>query len=65
MKCTCDTQYECNNIDFKRCSNCLAPMWCQCKRPEAEKALALRWIPRADVTSTVMPETALEVAKEE
>ena len=40
MKCTCDRKEDCNNQDMKRCDNCIAPLWCMCRRPEVIKRLS-------------------------
>ena len=35
MKCTVETDKECNNVDLSKCENCIAPSWCFCTRKGA------------------------------
>jgi len=34
MKCNQDENHICDNIDMRKCKNCLGPMLCFCTRPE-------------------------------
>jgi hypothetical protein len=37
MKCTVEEDKECNNINFEKCKECIAPTWCMCLRKGAAK----------------------------
>ena len=35
MECVCEPEKECNNEDFSKCKECIAPSWCFCTREGA------------------------------
>jgi len=43
MQCTQDETITCDNIDCKKCENCIAPLLCQCFRPEIVAMVDKLW----------------------
>lgn len=43
MKCTEAKHKECDNDDMEKCKECLAPMWCLCRRDAVVKMRNKLW----------------------
>ena len=43
MKCTQDKNHICDNIDMRKCKDCVAPMLCLCTRPEVQAMVEKLW----------------------